>query len=650
MTKQSWYWGLSFLLIPHLAVAAQDAETPPKTELILSPKLTEVKATNPLKISPDLIEVKANDLVDFTASGGSGKYNWQVVKGSLLSTQGDTVIYTAPQCASGCQDFVIVSDSSSGKSQTAEIKIGDPPPCRITPKNKTLPPGGEGEFIVTHVEGPVNWTADSGNITERGTEATYTAPATVGTYSLTAMEINAPYCEARAFINVVINCHITPQEAILMLGETKKFEMVGDNCEGFNWTTTSGDIKGSDTDTAIYTPLNIPGSYEVIIVDTVGNRKTAPVEVISSLSVHPQEISLKPGEYRYITVVTGQQPYRAIPIRGDISQESSSSDVFKFTAGSEIGEDAIEICDDTEQCKTVSVYVERVLSLTGLPKKVQVNEEYQITVTGGKGDYISEADYGQIKIDQRSGDGTYTAPDTDGMDTITINDGAGNTLERTIEVKGYVLPYISPSSGVGLEIGDTKIFSVGGGIPPFLWDFNGSLVDEISERRIKITAPDKRGIYKLSVMDAKTNASQPVTIDVELSLRLTPTSYNVYKGEAPKVRFEKLGGADDSRCEWILDDLEESEIHKRGLDYIIVKPRVKDVALGKEYKVTCRDDANGEEASAIITVSKLKFDSDSDGRINTEEVSIVLELFFTDDGEMDKTMLFFHLESFMTTQ
>jgi hypothetical protein len=650
MTKKSWYWGLSFLLIPHLAVA-QYAETPPITELKLSPKLTtEVKATNPLKISPDLIEVKANDLVDFTASGGSGKYNWQVVRGSLSSTQGDTVIYTAPRCAGGCQDFVTVSDSSSDKSQTAEITIAEPPLCRITPEHKILLPGGEEEFIVTNVEGPVNWTADSGNIIERGTEATYTAPATVGTYSLTATEINAPYCEARAFINVVKNCHITPQKATLILGETKEFKMVGPDCEGFNWTTTSGDIKETHTDTAIYTPLNIPGSYEVIIVDTVGNRKTAPVEVISSLSVHPQEISLKPGEYRYITVVTGQKPYRAIPIRGDISQESSSSDVFKFTAGSEIGEDAIEICDDTEQCKTVSVYVERVLSLTGLPKLVQVNEEYQITVTGGKGDYISDADYGQIKIDQRSGDGTYTTPDTDGIDKITINDGAGNTLERTIEVKGYVLPYILPSSGVGLKIGETKIFSVNGGIPPFLWDFNGSLVDEISERRIKITAPNKRGIYQLSVIDAKNNASQPVTIDVELSLRLTPTSYNVYKGEAPKVRFEKLGGADDSRCEWILDDLEESEISDRRDDYVIVQPRVKDVELGKEYQVICRDDTNGEEASAIITVSKLKFDSDSDGRINTKEVSIVLELFFTDDGEMDKTMLFFHLESFMTTQ
>ncbi|RKZ38993.1 MAG: hypothetical protein DRQ49_12830 [Gammaproteobacteria bacterium] len=80
-------------------------------------------------------------------------------------------------------------------------------------------------------------------------------------------------------------------------------------------------------------------------------------------------------------------------------------------------------------------------------------------------------------------------------------------------------------------------------------------------------------------------------------------------------------------------------------------PRVKDVALGKEYKVTCRDDITGEESSAIITVDRLKYDSDEDGIISNNEASTGLDLFFTSDmTTQDKTMLFINLEAFFTTQ
>lgn len=595
-----------------------------------------------LSISPNLVKVEPGELVDFTAEGGSENYHWQVVKGSLSSSQGNSVIYTAPQCAGGCQDFVTVSDSASGKSETAEILIDEPPPCDITPDKVTLAPSGRETFIVTNVGGPVNWTTDGGDITERGTEAFYTAPDTVGTYSITATEIYAPYCQVTASIEVEKNCEITPQTVTLLPGGQQQFEIVGANCDGFNWTTTSGDIR----ETGMYTAPDISGSYEVIIVDSVGDRETASVEVISPLSVTPQDISLQPEQERYITVVTGNQPYSATAIKGDINLSRSDSDVFKFIASSEIGEDAIEICDNTQQCKTIPVYVEKVLSLRGLPKQAQINEKFEITVTGGKGDYDYYADYGQIEINQHTGDGTYTAPDTDAMDIITINDSAGNTLERTIEVKGYVQPRISHSSGVELEIGDTKNFSVGGGKPPFLWTFTGGLVEYIDERKIKITAPDKVGEYTLYVTDAKNNDSEKVLVQVGISSELTPSSYTVYKGEMPKVRFDRYGGV--GHCQWILDDLEkESEIVMHASDYIIVQPRVKDVALGKQYQVTCRDDENGKEASAIITVAKLKYDSDNDGMINDDEASMALEHLFANNSERDKTIFFSNFEAFL---
>jgi len=91
---------------------------------------------------------------------------------------------------------------------------------------------------------------------------------------------------------------------------------------------------------------------------------------------------------------------------------------------------------------------------------------------------------------------------------------------------------------------------------------------------------------------------------------------------------------------------------------LIVQPRVKDVPVGKQYQVTCRDDTKKKEASSIITVSELRFDSDNDESIDENEVSTALERFFAgkflSDEEKDKTkektMLFLHLEAFLLQQ
>ncbi len=632
--KKLWYWGLLLLLMPYL-VAAQNSSA--------SLRFGEPSDhPSELSISPDITRVEPGEQVHFEASGASGNYQWQVVNGSLSSSQGDSVIYTAPQCPSGgCEDFVTVSDNASGKSKTAEIKIDKERSCDITPAQVILAPGGSQTFTVTYVEGPVDWTADSGNIIERGPKAFYTAPDIEGTYSLTATALN---CQVTASISVDIrNCEITPQTATLRPGGQQQFKIVGENCDDFNWTATKGDIG----ETGLYTAPGTFGLYEVTILDSAGNSKTVSVEVKLPLSITPQEISLQPEQEKYITVVTGSQPYRATATKGDISP--SSEDVYIFTASSEVGEDTIEICDYTSQCQTIPVYVERGLSLRGLPKLVQINQEFDITVTGGKGDYDYDAELGQIDIIQQTGEGTYTAPDTDGEDVITINDSAGNTLVRTIEVKGYVPPYISPNTNIDMEIGETRVFSVGGGIPPFLISFTGGLYEEIDERKFQITAQDRKGTYDLSVMDAKSEESLKVEVKVGLPQGLTPKTYTVYKGETPKVRFDKHGGV--GNCEWFTTNLEENEIVTRKFEYIIVMPRVKDVALGKEYKVTCRDDVSGEESSAIITVDRLKYDSDEDGIISNNEASTGLGLFFASDmTTQDKTMLFINLEAFFTTQ
>ena len=210
----------------------------------------------------------------------------------------------------------------------------------------------------------------------------------------------------------------------------------------------------------------------------------------------------------------------------------------------------------------------------------------------------------------------------------------------TAKFTGYLPPVISPNE-IYLSPGETQIFIVSHGKPPYQWSFEGGNFTEMDGDQIEITAPKRNDTYILSVTDAKGNLAES-TIIVD-TIILTPKSPIVYKGETAKVRIDKFGGVGE--CDWSSNILHEENggIIKRADNYIVVQPRT-DVDFDTKYQVTCRDE-EGTEATSIITIAKLQNDFDSDGLIDDDEAEITLAQFF--NNEIDKTMLFFHLEAFL---
>jgi len=633
-------WLLILFVIPNMMVVA--APAPPRSD---DPNaLSIIKPT-----SNDSISITANTQEIFEVKGGTGEYTWKTNIGVFYETgnstttsiQGNSIIYKAPPCQAGCKDAVTVVDAY-GHSDTTEIDVvaNSDVSCSITPETYTMSTGGNVTLELKGNNKTVSWvTHDGGELYgQTGKQIIFTANA-VGTYRITGTDIMDKNCSAMATITVDSNCHITPKQATIAVDETQQFSMVGTNCNDISWYTDGGFVNQA----GMYKAPLTKGNYTVTAqANKAGYSEVAEIVVESACLVTPGGIHLQPNVSKNISIVSGEGPFTAVTYIGEILQQSDS--VFQYTATQSIGGDDIKICcNDGLQCKNVYVYIEQMY--VNLPEEVQINSKHYFEVIGGNPYYTTE---NSNIIFTKGGKGTYTAPAFETTDNITIYDNySENIISRSIVVKNYISPKINPSTVYNIALGETLDFSVVGGKEPFTWNYTGSELSQNS-KNASITANGSTGTYSLSVIDGTGVESEKVIIPVNLSLKISPRNYTIYKGESDitKVRFDMSGG--DGACDWISDDIQISPENKRDY-HVIVQPQIKDRPAGTEYTITCRDQA-GKEASAIITVAKLTFDSDDNGSINSEELKEAVGYYFEEHVEttykMDRTELFLYLENF----
>ncbi len=636
------FWLMALLLIPNLVLADPTYEFGDSTTLAI---------TSPT--SKDSISIPANDQEVFEASGGESKYIWKTSIGVFYETgnstttsiKGNSIIYKAPPCPDGCKDVVTVTDEY-GHSDTIKIDVvaNTEIPCSITPETYEISTGGNVTLELNGNNDTVSWVAHDGGelYAQKGKQTIFTAKA-VGTYRITGTNIMDKTCSAMATITVDSNCHITPEQATISADSIQQFSMVGTNCNDISWYTDGGYI---DQD-GMYTAPSINGNYTVTAqVNNAGYSDIADIKVKAECLVTTKNIFLQPNASKFIEIASGDGPYSATSNYGDNIKELSNLGKFKYKAAQRTGEDTITVCcDGGLQCKEINANISQMYA--NLPKEVQINSRHSFDIIGGKPDYFSDSS--NIRFTKGSGKGIYIAPDHETIDSITIYDhDSENLISHSIEVRSDISPIINPSIVHAVALGENLNFLVIGGRGPFTWNYTGSEISP-NGKTANIVTKGTTGKYYLSVIDDATGLkSEKVTIPVTLSLRISPKSYTIYKGESDitKVRFDMSGGA--GGCNWESDDIQILPENERDY-HVIVRPQIKDRPAGTEYTVTCRDQA-GKEASAIITVAKLTFDSDDDGSINSEEVQKAIGYYFEEHIEvnykMDRTELFLHLENF----
>ncbi len=247
----------------------------------------EITVALDLWITPVSGHLDMGESLTLHATGGFGKKRWGSNAGDLDKTEGETVIWTAPNQIG--TTFIYVSDAA-GTLKKATIEVASPG-LAITPSIRHIHPKETGDFTVTGGIAPYTWIAKQGELpaAQQGNTITYTAPQIKGIDELIVAD--AADKSAQAQINVYTKELLaSPKTLYIHSGETLKIALSGGTGDYTLWAglgvlsdsklMLEGELYKATNYTA---PKQYKGHDTIQVLDTAGNLGSIDVEITADL-------------------------------------------------------------------------------------------------------------------------------------------------------------------------------------------------------------------------------------------------------------------------------------------------------------------------------------------------------------------------------
>ena len=277
------------------AAATITVSAPAPISVLVSPPSPSIAADSTLQLSA------------VVSNTGQTGVTWTVQEGSggAVNTAG---LYTAPHTA-GTYHVIATSVADTTKAGSAVVTVAAPPPITVavTPKSGFMQTSTSQPLTATvsyAANTQVTWAvvgSGSGTVTSAGI---YTAPASPGTYSVTATSVADTSKSDTATFTVtttppVVSVTVNPSGAeVATHGAIQLNALVsGSANQTVTWSVISAN-GGTVSATGLYTAPAAPGTYTVKATSQVnaGNFGTASIKVDSvSVAVSPATKSLPQG-------------------------------------------------------------------------------------------------------------------------------------------------------------------------------------------------------------------------------------------------------------------------------------------------------------------------------------------------------------------
>ena len=270
-------------------------------------------------ISPTSATINTNGTQQFTDTVtnflSTSAVTWSVQEGAAGGTVDGTGLYTAPSNA-GTYHVVVTSVEDNTKSATATVDVQAPITITITPTEAWVEPGFTVTFTGHPSAGGTFFSVVGGAANGTISGGVYTAPATLGDYTVVATATADSTKTATATVHVQnIAVTVSPTATTVQTGTTQQFTatVTANFPQGVVWSVVEGG-GGSVNSSGLYTAPATPGTYHVRATSAADNTKfgTATVTVqaaaVLTVTVSPSAVTVAPLGTQTFTAVVANGP------------------------------------------------------------------------------------------------------------------------------------------------------------------------------------------------------------------------------------------------------------------------------------------------------------------------------------------------------
>ncbi len=276
------------------SITATSQEDPAKS----ATSVVNVPSTVAISVSPTsaAVPLEGSQILTATVTGTSNLgVSWGTTAGTLSANTGSSVTWTPPNAATTAT-VIAISQADGAKQATAALTVKSSVAVAVAPATVGVQVNSSQAFTAT-VSGAANqavdWYASAGTVTGSGATPTWTAPATAGTYTLTATSRADTTKVATATISVTtappINITLTPAVAYLAAGASVNVTaaVTGSSNTTVNWSTLAGTLSQITATSVTWTAPQVVGTYTVTATSGADSSRRATFTVRVTPSTCP---------------------------------------------------------------------------------------------------------------------------------------------------------------------------------------------------------------------------------------------------------------------------------------------------------------------------------------------------------------------------
>ncbi len=496
-------------------------------------------AANSLTINPQSIALKPGATQIFSVTESAGKLHWLSANGKL-NILGTSAEYTAPQ-KDGIYS-IAVTDSKSVAVAEIEVYKNVVLEIEILGGNQVLAVAAKQSLLLQA------WLSDQ-------TKRNYTQAAVWKSSDASIVEVNNGVITGHVVGKATISATLEDKIAQIEV-EVKDTENVGLAIQPsplyINTATKqqlkifkilkTGALKAQDSAACNFTSNNnlvkvnkalieaINQGYSIIEVKCDNLNASVPVFISSALALEafPIQFNVGVGTSKAFNISGGSPPYI---VTAETGRVNGNGENWYYHAALSIGNDTINIVDQAGTEISLSVTINKGLTLSPQAANLLANSQAEFNVSGGIAPYEWHISSGQLDNPQAA-QVTYTAPEATGIYEINVFDQTGQVKRAIINVGNNLIA--TPNEFI-LNYNEEKRFYIIGGEAPYKISTTAGTYEQENDIYY-YQAPSVDGNYTINIIDSEARNTE-IKVTVQSKLLVTPNELFLKLGQKAKLNI-----------------------------------------------------------------------------------------------------------------